>query len=54
MTMCRRRGRRVRRLALIALGKKAERVDLSDEIGDASPPPEPEPDYQDPHHYKAV
>ena len=52
-TMCRRRGLGGR-LALIAFGKQAERVDLSYEVGDAGPPAEPEPDYEDPHHYEAV
>ena len=50
--MCRRRGEGG--LALVALGEEAKGVDLSNEVGDAGPAAEPEPDYQDPDHYEAV
>lgn len=49
-----RKGHRFGRLALVALGEKPEGVDLSDEVGHASPSPEPEPDHKNPPHNEDV
>lgn len=48
-----RRRRKLRR-ALVAFGEKPKRIDLVNEVGDAGPSTEPEPDYQDPYYYKHV
>lgn len=45
---------RCRRLALIALRKEAEVVNLPDEVGHAGPPAEPEPNHQNPAHHERV
>lgn len=46
--------RRHRRLALVALGKEAECVDLPNEISDASPSSEPETHNEYPNHDEGV
>lgn len=40
--------------ALVALGEEAKSVDLVDEVGHASPTPEPESHHQHPTHHKCV
>ncbi|BAS94293.1 Os05g0447250, partial [Oryza sativa Japonica Group] len=40
--------------ALVALGEEPERVDLLDEVGDAGPAAEAEPDHQHPRHHEHV
>lgn len=40
--------------ALVAFGEKPKSIDLVDEVGDAGPSTEPEPDNQDPYYDEYV